>query len=314
MESLNCSLTPTGQKENRIVYAGHADQEHADFAEMSRQWSVYPASEEGIKEAVLDGYTAISIFEFSHPVEKGKAQPMRYGDMVLDFDAKKELRDNNGNPLGKVGDIDKALEAVRTFLQIFNKYGVNPQDLHYYASGGKGFHVVVPRELIGSEAGDIELPAIYRHMLSQILNVVTTKELWDGAVIGALKESHTQALEGICIDPNGFKGGKGQLIRLPHIQRADGNYKVPVTYDEIMHNDAAFFEKVVRSDRHIDGEGIRDGITCAPLLEEAYLQAKKFVCLPADRRNASSQIASIETECEFVSFCAQHASEVTEPQ
>jgi len=314
MESLNCSLTPTGQKENKIVYAGHADQEHADFAEMSRQWSVYAASEDGTKEAVLDGYTAISIYEFSHPVEKGKAQPMRYGDMVLDFDAKKERLDNYGNSLGKVGDIGKALEAVRTFIKILNKYGVNPQGLQYYASGGKGFHVVVPREVIGSEAGDIELPAIYRQMLNQILNMVTTKELWDGATLDALKESRKFVLEDLCIDLNGFKGGKGQLIRLPHIQRADGNYKVPVTYDEIMHNDAAFFEKIVRSDRHIDGEGIREGITCAPLLEEAYLQAKKFVCLPADRRNASSQIASIETECEFVSFCAQHASEVTEPQ
>lgn len=314
MESLNCSSTTTGQKENRIVYAGHADQEHADFAEMSRQWSVYAASEDGTKEAVLDGYTAISIYEFSHPVEKGKAQPIRYGDMVLDFDAKKERLDNYGNSLGKVGDIGKALEAVRTFIKILNKYGVNPQGLQYYASGGKGFHVVVPREVIGSEAGDIELPAIYRQMLNQILNMVTTKELWDGATLDALKESRKFVLEDLCIDLNGFKGGKGQLIRLPHIQRADGNYKVPVTYDEIMHNDAAFFEKIVRSDRHIDGEGIREGITCAPLLEEAYLQAKKFVCLPADRRNASSQIASIETECEFVSFCAQHASEVTEPQ
>ena len=314
MESLNCSLTPTEQKENRIVYAGHADQEHADFAEISRQWSVYAASEDGTKEAVLDGYTAISIYEFSHPVEKGKAQPMRYGDMVLDFDAKKERLDNYGNSLGKVGDIGKALEAVRTFIKILNKYGVNPQDLQYYASGGKGFHVVVPREVIGSEAGDIELPAIYRQMLNQILNMVTNKELWDGATLDALKESRKFVLEDLCIDLNGFKGGKGQLIRLPHIQRADGNYKVPVTYDEIMHNDAAFFEKIVRSDRHIDGEGIREGITCAPLLEEAYLQAKKFVCLSSDRRNAKSQIASLETECEFVSFCAQHASKVTEPQ
>ena len=178
MESLNCSLTPTEQKENRIVYAGHADQEHADFAEMSRQWSMYAASEDGIKEAVLDGYTAISIYEFSHPVEKGKAQPMRYGDMVLDFDAKKERLDNYGNSLGKVGDIGKALEAVRTFIKILNKYGVNPKNLQYYASGGKGFHVVVPREVIGSEAGDIELPAIYRQMLNQILNMVTNKELW----------------------------------------------------------------------------------------------------------------------------------------
>jgi len=314
MESLNCSLTPTGQKENRIVYAGHADQEHADFAEMARQWRVYPASEEGIKEAVRDGYTAISIFEFSHPVEKSKAQPIRYGDMVLDFDAKKELRDNNGNSLGKVGDIGKALEAVRTFIKILNKYGVNPQDLQYYASGGKGFHVVLPRKVIGSEAGDIELPAIYRQMLNQILNMVTNKELWDGATLDALKESRKFVLEDLCIDLNGFKGGKGQLIRLPHIQRADGNYKVPVTYAEIMHNDASFFEEIVRSDRHIEGEGIRDGIMSAPLLEETYLQAKKLTCLSSDRRNAKSQIASLETDCEFVSFCAQHASKVTEPQ
>ena len=115
MESLNSSSALTEQKEERIVYAGHADQEHADFAEMARQWREYPASEEGIREAARDGYTAVSIYEFSHPVEKGKPQPMRYGDMVLDFDAKKEGLDNNGNSLGKVGDIGKALEAVRIF-------------------------------------------------------------------------------------------------------------------------------------------------------------------------------------------------------
>lgn len=315
MESLNCSLMPTGQKEERIVYAGHADQEHADFAEMSRQWREYPASEEGIREAARDGYTAVSIYEFSHPVEKGKPQPMRYGDMVLDFDAKKEGLDNNGNSLGKVGDIGKALEAVRIFSKLLNKkYSVDPNHLQYFASGGKGFHVVIPRELIGSEAGDIELPATYRHMLQAMLNIGANRELWDGIVLDALKDSRKLTPEDLCIDPNGFKGGKGQLIRLPHIQRADGNYKVPVTYDEVMHNGAAFFEKVVRSDRHIEGEGIREGITCAPLLEEAYLQAKKFACLSNDRRNANIQIASIETECEFVTFCAQHASEVTEPQ
>ena len=44
----------------------------------------------------------------------------------------------------------------------------------------------------------------------------------------------------------------------------------------------------------------------APLLEETYLQAKKLTCLSSDRRNAKSQIASLETDCEFVSFCAQH--------
>ena len=121
MKSLDGFSTPTKQKEERIVYAGHADQEHANFAEMPRQWREYHASEEGIREAVGDGYTAISIFEFSGPVEKGKPQPMRYGDLVLDFDAKKELFDNDGNPLGKVGDIAKALEAVRIFSRLLTK-------------------------------------------------------------------------------------------------------------------------------------------------------------------------------------------------
>ncbi len=315
MKSLDGSSTPTEQKEERIVYAGHADQEHADFAEMSRQWREYPASKEGIKEAVRDGYTAISIYEFSGPVEKGKTQPMRYGDMVLDFDAKKELFDNDENSLGKVGDIDKALEAVRIFSRLLTKkYDVNPNHLHYYASGGKGFHVIIPRELIGSEAGDIELPAIYRRTLDSILNIAAHKELWNGTVLGALKDNRKLAPEDLCIDPNGFKGGKGQLIRLPHIQRADGNYKVPVTYDEIMYNGTSFFEELVKKDRHVEGEGSRNGITCAPMLEEAYLQAKRVVCLTADRRNADSQVASLETECEFVTFCAQHAGEVSEPQ
>lgn len=315
MKGLDGSSTPTEQKEERIVYAGHADQEHADFAEMPRQWREYPASTDGIKEAVGDGYTAISIFEFSGPVEKGKPQPMRYGDLVLDFDAKKELLDNDGNPLGKVGDIAKALEGVRIFSRLLaKKYDVTPNHLHYYASGGKGFHVIIPRELIGSEAGDIELPAIYRRTLDSILNIAAHKELWDGIVLGALKDNRKLAPEDLCIDPNGFKGGKGQLIRLPHIQRADGNYKVPVTYDEIMHNGASFFEELVKKDRHIEEEGSRTGITCAPMLEKAYLQAKRVVCLTADRRNADSQVASLETECKFVTFCAQHAGEVTEPQ
>ena len=72
MKNLDGSSTPTEQKKERIVYAGHSDQEHADFAEMPRKWVEYPASTDGIKEAIGDGYTAISIFEFSGPVEKGK--------------------------------------------------------------------------------------------------------------------------------------------------------------------------------------------------------------------------------------------------
>ena len=106
MESLNSSSALTEQKEERIVYAGHADQEHADFAEMARQWREYPASEEGIREAARDGYTADSIYEFSHAVEKGKPQPMRYGDMVLDLT--QERRVVTWQFLGC--DIGKALE------------------------------------------------------------------------------------------------------------------------------------------------------------------------------------------------------------
>lgn len=315
MENTNGHVTVTEMNAERIVYAGHADKAHADFAEMSRHWREYPASTNGIKEAVSDGYTAISNYEFSHPVEKGKAQPTRHGDMVLDFDAKKEVFDEYGNLLGKEGDIDKALEAVRGFIQILKrKCDVEPNLLQYYASGGKGFHVVIPREIIGSELGDIELPAIYHQMLRQILNWVTTKELWDGVILDALKGCRKLHPEDLCIDPNGFKGGKGQLIRLPHIQRADGNYKVPVTPAEIMGEDATFFENIVKADRYIEAEGNRAGLECVAKLEDVYLQSKRVVSISADRINAKSQFSSLETECNFMAFCSQNPCKVSELQ
>ena len=41
---------------------------------------------------------------------------MRYGDIVLDFDAKKDVLDENGVLIGRYGDINKALKAVRAFV------------------------------------------------------------------------------------------------------------------------------------------------------------------------------------------------------
>ena len=298
-----------------IIYAGFPGPKEAELAGMSMKWAAYPASPEGREQAMRDGYQAISNFEFSHAVEKGNPQPTRYGDIVLDFDAKKDVLDENGVLISRDGDINKALKAVRAFVMMLQqKYGVNPGHLRYYASGGKGFHVVVPRQLMGAEAGDIELPAIYSQMLRSMLNFAANREFWDGIVPDATRDSRKIMLEELCIDSNGFKGGKGQLIRQPHIQRADGNYKVPVTYEEIQDKDAAFFEEIVRADRKPSIETAASEIRSVPALETLFNEAKAQVSIPANKRNILQTVACLESGCTFMEYCREQPEKVSEPQ
>lgn len=95
------------------------------------------------REAARDGYTAVSIYEFSHPVEKGKPRSA-HGDMVLDFDAKKKGLITMAILWARWVTLARRL-TVRIFSKLLNKkYSVDPNHLQYFASGGKGFHLGYP--------------------------------------------------------------------------------------------------------------------------------------------------------------------------
>lgn len=315
---LTSIITSTSESKSNIIYAGFPGPREAKIAQMPMKWEIYPATPEGKTKAIQDGYQAISHYEFSHPVERDKPQPIRYGDFILDFDASKPENDENGHETGKTGDIHRSLTAVRNFVSVLkSEYGVNPYMLRYYASGGKGFHVVIPRQIIGSEDGDVRLPRIYREMLNKMLsvpNMIRNKEMLDSNTYNALDSGKRNLMHDYCIDENMFKGGKGQLLRLPHIQRPDGNYKVPVSYDEISINDAAYFIEIVKADRELPPTAICTDPERTPALEALFLECKKFTSGLENRGNAFQAINDLENKCSFLQFCKEKASKVTEPQ
>ncbi len=321
--------TNTSQEESRIFYAGYADIEQAKQSGKDTTWKIYPATPEGYAQAIADEYTAISVFTFSHPVEEKKPQPIRYGDIVLDFDAKRIIKDEDGNVIGQEGDIFTAQMAMIVFVELLRKeYDVLPESLSYYASGGKGFHVCIPCELFGGEQGDISLNEIYRCMLKEITlplyGFEYRKELIkDGRfanhAFGPLLELESNSFKdnNMYIDDNMFKGGKGQLLRMAHIKRADGKYKVPITYDEIVRENAAYFEELVLRDRQLAEETApcipRTDLKCVPKLEELFLECKSTRHLAVTKTTAP-QIENAVKECAFVQYCIEHPQSVDEPQ
>lgn len=314
IENYNNSNQIKDSKMDRIFYAGFSDPEEAKKAGMETNWKIYPATPEGFYQARADGYTATSVCEFSHPVEKGKPMPIVYGDLYLDFDAKKVIKDQFGNSQ-ELGDVEKSLNAIRIFISILiDKFRINTNYLKIWASGGKGFHLCIPRQLIGSELGDSQLPRIYRAMIDVILHDYSCRKLWNGEVYEALREHRQPDLEDFCIDSSTFKSGKGQLIRIPHIQRPDGNYKVPVTYAEITGNDEAFFREIVKRDRVLQCENKEAFIEKNSELEAWFMANKKVVSIIKRSKLDREHAREVETQCAFLEYCRDQATEVTEPQ
>lgn len=287
---------------NPIMYAGNPDLP-------GTQWKIYPATAEGISEAKKAGYTAISVSEFSHPIEEGSPDPIVFGDLYLDFDAKKIVKDSLGNKQA-IGDIETALKAVREFIRLLIQYyDVDPNCLKFWASGGKGFHMCIPRQMIGSEAGDVMLSAIYKAMVGDVLKCYGG----DWHEMGAMESMNPKGFfERFCVDVSIYSGGKGHLIRIPHVQRPDGNYKVPVTYEEIMNEDHSYFINLVKQDRDIQGKH-RD-ISKNDNLENLFLEKKRLLSIRELRFNSKQHARDMEINCSFFEFCRTHAEEVTEPQ
>ncbi len=310
----------------KCFYAGFADIEQAKANNRDTTWKMYLATPEGYMRALGDGYTATSVFEFSHPVsnEKGKPQPIRYADIVLDFDATQTVTDDDGRVIGKKGDIESARMALILLVEhLHREYRVSPYSLNYFASGSKGFHVIIPSKLFGGEHGDINLHEIYKGMVKDIILPLYSfeyrQELLNGCrqniaalnTLLALNNSYLKD-DNSYIDDNFFKGGKGQLMRLPNIQRADGKYKVSITYDEILDNRAEYFEELVLSNRTHETAPEKTYLMLVPEFEELFLQHKLIQGREQLVKNKKQSRNAIVGGCEFILFFYNSPTEVDE--
>jgi len=202
-----------------------------------------------------------TLFTDDTPVDR--AQVRYYGDMVIDID--------HGTPNGDDGlrqaiteSIKSANKVVEFFSQLFD-----PEFLLIYASGKKGFHIVIPAKLIHSSKSMIrDLPKIYAMMAKEV-------EIATGAT---------------GIDYGLYAGGRGHTVRLPNKRRAEGTYKVEISVRDLALMTCETYKDYVAAPRNplqrprISGPAIE--------LVKLYLKAKAA----ADARQEMVQIAGIPDE------------------
>ena len=124
---------------------------------------------------------------------------VRYGHWHLDFDADQD-------------DITSALVDLRKLLfELLPSYGVDPDVVPLYYSGGKGFHATIFNTILGTQDGSNILPHIYKEMAAEFGKKLRT------------------------LDQGIYKTGLGQLYRIPNVPRKlkGGVHKIPLLLPEV---------------------------------------------------------------------------------
>lgn len=152
----------------------------------------HPATE---KAAISDGAVKLSILasDTAEP-EKNKATAKHRGPWFADIDC--------------AGDIPQAAQSTLKLIENLKSLDVDPETVEIYASGKKGFHVIVPAKIFSPGRMQRYLPLIYRAMASKLY------------VVG--------------MDLGVYNGGMGTSWRIANKKREDsGTYRVPITYEEL---------------------------------------------------------------------------------
>lgn len=239
-----------------------------------RVWQEY--SEEALAKALSDGAEFVSTMTFSHRPKQGEPEPIRNGDLVLDFD-------HNDDPV-------KAVTEALNFIKGLILLGVDPRTLRIYLSGKKGVHVIVPAACYGDAEGDALLPRIHNDFVSKILDFIGGKYR--------------------TIDLSIYNMGEGRLLRCENIKRSNGRYKVPVTFEELETNSYEELEKLTFDKRTLDETECVIPIS-APNLVELFQKAHKQIHLRDSLANPLKALPELE-KCSFIKHCRDNAETLSE--
>jgi len=123
--------------------------------------------------------------------------------------------------------LDKSIEALHTLIGKLEGQGVDRQDILVWASGKKGFHIVVPSKVFSSGRAIRYLPYIYKEMALELFV--------DG------------------VDMVVYSGKKGRLWRQENVQRADnGKFKVGLLPEEVNNLTVEEYTRLTDKARNIE--------------------------------------------------------------
>ena len=168
--------------------------------EDNRKWQAIPDTQKARESAIRQGAMFSTWSSLSGPYKgDGHPEPIRCGDLPLDFDSK----DDPGQTL-------KDLRHL-CLLYLPELFDLDPYSFRFFLSGGKGFHAVIPAELFNAQGGDPCLPLIYKKIVSD----------WK------------ERFELKTLDMSLYCMGRGKMFRIANIKRNNGQYKVPISLEEV---------------------------------------------------------------------------------
>ena len=255
-----------------IIYPGYGDPPKFGDA--------IPDTPEARQDALAKGATAFTTTAFEFEPVKDKQEPKRYGNLILDIDC----RENWENAIQDARIIVKSLES---------EYGVPPKMLRYWLSGNKGCHIEIPAEIFGGEEGDIYLPKILHAMASSISSLSTKA-----------KKSLT--------DLGIYNMGKGRLLRHENVLRANGRYKVPVSYEEFISLSCEQLFELTKNPRILSED--QQPIPAQQTRLVDFYRACKENVLPKQRTPATWSALEAFEACEFIQHCKKNSATLTEPE
>lgn len=106
--------------------------------------------------------------------------------------------------------------------------------------------------------------------------------------------------------------GKGRLLRCENIKRANGRYKVPVTYDELMKYDAKHLLAMADTPR-LDFSVVADPPERSSAMEQFYASALSIRNILSRPRGARLGLDSL-LDCGFIAHCWNNRQALSEPE
>jgi len=176
-------------------------------------WVPVKSNELDVKIQELEA-KKVTILEVTEIVEESARDKRTYsyrGPLYFDIDCKEDLR--------------LAIESGKTLVEKLVELGVPKQGVKIFASGSKGIHVTVDQKYFSAGRAIKGLPLVYK---------VMAKEFYVPGMDFAV-----------------YSCGRGNAFRLENVERYDGNYRVPVLYEELKDLDADGYKKLTSKPRNI---------------------------------------------------------------
>jgi len=221
-------------------------------------WKAAPAEQERALRA--DGAYHIGIYALDKLADVAERNEIKYkGDLWLDLDHE---------------DLEEAIHDARTVQAFLEGVGVPPEFCDTYASGGKGFHFRIPASLFGGGGTHVGLPLIHKAMVAEI-------------------EAEAEVT---CLDMQLYCMGHGKTLRVENKQRANGQYKVPITKQELQVMTPESYRALTSEPRPVkyaDPPKTVVSNALAVLFAEAKEQVKNWLKAP-EQAVTSEQLALFE--------------------